>query len=367
MHLSFKEAEKIYCGCDIIVKNWREILVQPGATILATMAVIDRGSVQIALVANTHDQLLGTVCDGDVRRGILKGIAMSDSVMQIMNQNPVVAGPDASKEELRELMEKWEIRQIPVVDKERKIIRIETWLETMRHSPKDNPVVLMAGGVGRRLGELTERCPKPLLKVGDKPILQTILENFVECGFHSFYFSVNYRADMIQSYFGNGDKWGVEIQYLRENSPMGTAGALGLLPDKLVEPVIVMNGDILTKVNFENLLDFHKENRACATMCIRDYQNQIPYGVVEIEDHRLLAIHEKPIQQFFVSAGIYVFEPDIVDFLPTMGRVDMPELFHAVLQAKRETAVFPIREYWIDIGRIDDYEKAKGDYVGVFG
>ena len=349
------------------MKNWREVLVQPESTILETIAVIDRGAMQIALVVDANGQLVGTVSDGDVRRGILKGVAMSDEVRLIMNKNPIAAGPDVSKEEMRELMGKWEIRQIPVVDANRKIIRIETWLETLRHAPKDNPVVLMAGGAGRRLGQLTEACPKPLLKVGDKPILQTILESFIEFGFHNFYFSVNYRADMIQSYFGNGEKWGVTIQYLCENEPMGTAGALRLLQNQAAEPIIVMNGDILTKVDYGHLLNFHKEAQSCATMCIRDYQTQIPYGVVEINEHRLVAIREKPVQQFFVSAGIYVFEPDIVKYLPQNGRVDMPELFQAVLDSRHETAVFPIREYWIDIGRADDYEKANGDYAGVFG
>ena len=349
------------------MRKWREILVRPESTILETIAVIDKGSMQIALVVDTNEKLLGTVSDGDVRRGILKGFLMTDSVSMIMNTTPTVASSNSSREELRDLMHKLEVRQIPVVDAERRIIGMETWLEALIHSPKDNPVVLMAGGAGRRLGSLTAGCPKPLLKVGDKPILQTILESFIECGFHNFYFSVNYRADMIQNYFGNGDKWGVQIQYLLEKSPLGTAGALGLLPDKPTEPIIVMNGDILTKVDFEHLLTFHTKAKSCATMCIRDYQTQVPYGVVEIDEHRLVAIHEKPIQQFFVSAGIYVFDPDIVEFLPTVGRMDMPELFHAVLEANRDTAVFPIREYWIDIGRVDDYEKANGEYADIFG
>jgi len=348
------------------LKNWREIRVNPQSTILETIKVIDKGAIQIALVTDAEDKLLGTVSDGDVRRGILKGLPMTEPVRLIMNQNPTVATSDATREELRDLMSELEVRQIPVVDAERRIIRIETWLNALLHSPKDNPVVLMAGGAGRRLGPLTAGCPKPLLKVGDKPILQTILEGFIECGFHNFYFSVNYRADMIKNYFGNGDKWGVQIQYLLESSPLGTAGALGLLPEKPTEPIIVMNGDILTKVDFEHLLNFHKENQSCATMCIRDYQTQVPYGVVEIDEHRLVAIHEKPIQQFFVSAGIYVLNPDIVEFLPSMGRMDMPELFHAVLHANRDTAVFPIREYWIDIGRVDDYEKANGDFETFF-
>ena len=349
------------------MKSWHEVLVNPECSILDTIAIINRGALQIALVVDPDGRLLGTVSDGDVRRGILKGISMQDSVQLIMNHNPTVAGTNASSKHLLDMMETLELRQIPIVNTERKVIRIETWLDTIRRSSKSNPVLLMAGGAGKRLGNLTTCCPKPLLKVGDKPILQTILESFIECGFHDFYFSVNYRAEMIQNYFGNGDKWGVQIQYLQEESPLGTAGALSLLPDKPTQPMIVMNGDILTKVDFENLLAFHKQTRSCATMCIRDYQIQVPYGVVEIDEHRLVAIHEKPVQRFFVSAGIYVIEPDILSLFPKIGRMDMPELFQAVMRDNKETAVFPIREYWIDIGRVDDYEKANGDYAGVFG
>lgn len=349
------------------MKNWRDILVRPKSTILETISVIDKGAMQIALVVDTDGKLVGTVSDGDVRRGILKGLDMSDEVCLIMNPNPIATGPDASKEEMRELMVKWEIRQIPVVDEKRNIIRIETWQGTLCHSRKDNLVVLMAGGAGRRLGQLTASCPKPLLKVGDKPILQTILESFIEFGFHNFCFSVNYRADMIQSYFENGEMWGVSIQYLCETEPMGTAGSLRLLSGQQSDPIIVMNGDILTKVDYGQLLNFHRETQSCATMCIRSYQTQIPYGVVDIFEHRLLAVREKPVQKHFVSAGIYVLNPDIINYLPQNGSVDMPELFQTLLESKCETAVFPIREYWIDIGRIDDYEKANGEFPEVFG
>ncbi|MHC1759645.1 MAG: nucleotidyltransferase family protein [Negativicutes bacterium] len=348
------------------MKKWREIVVNADISILQAIDIIDRGAMQIALVVNEEGRLIGTLSDGDVRRVILKGISLESPVNLIMNAKPVSMPCGSSREAVLELMRKMEVRQIPIVDGTGKLMGLELWQEVTRRAPIDNPVILMAGGAGKRLGELTEYCPKPLLKVGNKPILQTILESFIECGFQNFYFSVNYRAEMIRTHFGNGDKWGVQIQYLHEEFPLGTAGALGLLPEKPTVPIIVMNGDILTKVDFEHLLTFHKVNQSCATMCIRDYQTQVPYGVVEIEEHRLLAIHEKPIQQFFVSAGIYVFNPDIFDFLPAMGKMDMPELFNAVMKGNKETIVFPIREYWIDIGRVDDYEKANGDFETFF-
>ena len=348
------------------MKNWREAVVGPEISILQAMAVIDKGAMQIAIVVDAEGRLIGTVSDGDVRRGILKGISLESSVSQIMTTTPVSMVSGASKEGLKELMNKLEILQIPIVDVAGKLIGLELWQDIIQHAPKHNPVVLMAGGAGRRLGQLTESCPKPLLIVGDKPILQTIMETFIENGFHDFYLSVNYRADMIEKYFGNGEKWGVQIQYLKERTPMGTAGSLKLMNPKPSQPFIVMNGDILTKINFEQLLNFHQTSQSSATMCIREYKSQIPYGVVQIDQHRLVAIQEKPVQQYFVSAGIYVFDSGVFDLLPQKSRLDMPELFQIVMEKKLQTMVFPIREYWIDIGHVDDYEKANGDYATFF-
>lgn len=349
------------------MKEWQKILVSPDASILETIAVIDQGAMQIAFVADAEGHLLGAVSDGDVRRAILRNIPMSTQVRQIMNINPVAAGKDVTREQLQAMMNQAGIRQIPIVDEKNRVLRVETWQDTLQSLQKTNPVILMAGGAGKRLGALTASCPKPMLKVGDKPILQTILESFIECGFNNFYFSVNYHADMIMNHFGDGRQWGVQIRYLRETTPLGTAGALGLLPEIPTEPMIVMNGDILTKVNFEQLLHFHAEMEGYATMCIREYQTQVPYGVVEVDNHKLSAIREKPVQHFFVSAGIYVLNPSVLNFLPQNKRVDMPDLFRTILDTQAETAVFPIREYWIDIGRMDDYERANDDYTGVFG
>jgi len=220
---------------------------------------------------------------------------------------------------------------------------------------------LMAGGLGSRLGELTKDTPKPLLKVGTKPILEVILENFISHGFHRFYISVNYKAEMIRDYFGDGSRWGVEIRYLHEHKRLGTAGALSLLPDNPTLPVLVMNGDLLTKVNFRQLIDFHNETNSKATMCVREFELQVPYGVVQIANHRLRAIEEKPVQRFFVNGGIYVLSPDMLQFIPEDSFYDMPTLFDEIIARGEETSVFPIREYWIDIGRADDFERANDE------
>ena len=231
---------------------------------------------------------------------------------------------------------------------------------------RKNPVVLMVGGLGTRLRPLTNDCPKPLLKVGNKPILETIVENFIEEGFYEFYFAVNYKSEMIEKYFGDGSRFGIKINYIREKNRMGTVGALSLLPEKLKESAIVMNGDLLTKVNFGKLLDYHKEQEALATMAVREYTYQIPYGVIHFADSKIIGIEEKPSQSFFVNAGIYVLSPEAVARVDKEKFFDMPDLFNEIIKDGKITAAFPIREYWLDIGKIDDFEKAQGEFREVF-
>ena len=258
------------------------------------------------------------------------------------------------------------VRQIPLLDAEDSVTGIEILTDLIQPRERENRVVLMAGGIGSRLRPLTNDCPKPLIQVGNKPILETILENFIEYGFRHFYISVNYMADMVQDHFKDGSRWNVDIRYIHEDKAMGTAGPIGLLPETLNQPLLVMNGDLLTKVNFQQLLDFHLEHQSQATMCVREYDFQVPYGVVRLEKHRLLQIEEKPVQRFFVNAGIYVLEPGALKHIPQGDYFDMTDLFAKIIAQGSETAAFPIREYWIDIGRLDDLERAKGEYTGIF-
>jgi dTDP-glucose pyrophosphorylase len=230
----------------------------------------------------------------------------------------------------------------------------------------DNLVILMAGGLGQRLKPLTENCPKPLLKVGGKVLLETILENFISEGFNKFYISVNYRAQMIMDYFGDGSRWGVSIQYLQEDKPLGTAGALALLPAKPREPFMVMNADILTKINMAKLLEFHKEKQGIATICVKEHHKEIPYGIVAFEENHLQHIEEKPVQRFFINAGIYVLNPEVLDYIPLQSFFDIPDLIKKLLEEGKVIKVFPIREYWIDIGRLDEYERANHEFNEVF-
>ncbi|MCM3590176.1 nucleotidyltransferase family protein [Brevibacillus borstelensis] len=346
--------------------DWKKLLINPQTPILKTLEIIDINARQIALVVDHEERLLGTVTDGDIRRGLLKGKSLQDPASSVMNPYPTVASPYDTRENILALMKVKQLNQIPVVDDDGKIIDVEILNDILRPIQKENWVILMAGGLGTRLAPLTRDCPKPLLRVGDKPLLETILMSFLEQGFHRFYISVKYKADMIQSYFGDGKRWGVDIRYLEEQESLGTAGALSLLPEVPTAPFFVMNGDLLTKVNFEHLLDFHKTYQAEATMCVREYDHQIPYGVVKVERQRLAGIEEKPVQRFFVNAGIYVLEPTMLDYIPRNQHLDMPTLFDNIIREKKNAVAFPIREYWLDIGRISDFEKANKEYMEVF-
>lgn len=345
---------------------WKRVLVTSEKSIREATLVLDGSSMQIALVVDADGRLMGTITDGDIRRAILRGLSLDDSAQKIMNPAPTVARIDDSRDSMLALMQRKQLHHIPVVDQDRIVVGLETVDDLMLSRQRTNRVVLMAGGLGSRLRPLTDDCPKPMLKVGTKPLLETILENFIEHGFRHFHISVNFMAEVVREHFGDGSRWGVDISYLEETQQLGTAGALGLMPQRPQEPFLVMNGDVLTKVNFSQLLDFHSSHRAQGTMCVREYGFQVPYGVVNITGHRLDGIIEKPVQRYFVNAGIYVLEPEALDFIPANSRFDMPSLFERLVELRQETVVFPVREYWLDIGQISDYDRANGEFPQVF-
>lgn len=349
------------------MKAFNDVLISPEQTILDALRIIDTGSKQIALVVDREQYLLGTITDGDIRRGILRGESLESPATSVMNSAPLTASLSDSKEKIFSLMKRRQLRQIPIINDKGQLVRIDLLDSMLNREERTNWVVLMAGGLGTRLSPLTDNCPKPLLKLGNKPILEIIMENFIESGFKRFYISVNYRAEMIEEYFGDGSKWSVEIRYLNETQRLGTAGALSLIDETPEEPMFVMNGDLLTKVNFQQLLEYHIETKALATMCVREYEYQVPYGVVKVDDHRLLSIEEKPTHKYFISGGIYVVDPKALDFVPSNSFYDMPTLFEQLIGDNQETTVFPIREYWLDIGRMDDFNRATGEYSENFG
>jgi dTDP-glucose pyrophosphorylase len=346
--------------------KWKSVLIAPDTPAIDAVRIIDASHLQIALVVDGEGRLLGTVSDGDVRRALISGTALSAPVSEIMYKRPTTASPEADRETLLSLMQSKVLRQIPLVDEQGRVVGLESMMDLLSREEHENAVVLMAGGRGQRLRPLTDLCPKPLLRIGDKPILEIILENFVAQGFRTFFISINYMAEKVVEHFGDGSRFGVSITYLREEEPLGTAGALTLLPEMNL-PFLVMNGDLLTKVNFARLLDFHAAHDAAATMCVRPYTSQIPYGVVHVEEHQLVRIEEKPTQTVFVNAGIYCLSPSSLARIPRNEPFDMPALFEALMAKQANTLAFPVREYWIDIGRVGDYEQAQTDYLRHFG
>lgn len=349
------------------MKDWKKTLVAPTTPLLGTLDVLDKGALKIALVVDDRGRLLGTVTDGDIRRAILRHVSLDTPVAEVMNRKFRAGLAGTDRPALLARMRRDNLSQLPVIDADGIVVGLETVEEILHLRALDNWVVLMAGGEGRRLYPLTKDTPKPLLQVGSKPILETILDSFITSGFRKFFISVNYLAEQVESYFGDGSDRGVEIHYLREDSKLGTAGALRLLPERPAAPIFVMNGDILTNVDFNDLLSFHYDHKVQATMCVREHAVQIPYGVVETEGNLLVGLSEKPVLRHFVNAGIYVLDPAVLDLIPEGRAFDMPDLFGAMLANGQACAPFPIREYWLDMGQMDDFHRANSDFSTVFG
>jgi dTDP-glucose pyrophosphorylase/predicted transcriptional regulator len=343
------------------------ITLNVSTSIKKAMEIIDTSEIKIALVVDDSKRLIGTITDGDIRRAILKGIALSNPVKDTMNHNFIYAEVGESREKILQLSRLNQVRHVPIVDKDFILVGIEDTSKLLTPSKRLNKVVLMVGGLGTRLRPLTNETPKPLLKVRNKPILEIILEGFTKYGFNDFIFSVNYKAEMIEEYFGDGKRFGVNIQYVHDQGRMGTAGSLSFIKKQLTEDFLVMNGDLLTNINFEHLTDFHFNNNSKATMCVREYDFQVPYGVVNVQEHDIVSIEEKPVHKFFVNAGIYMLNPSVLKYIPENSFFDMPTLFDILIQAKEKILPFPIREYWLDIGGIEEYKKASSEYSENFG
>lgn len=348
------------------MKNIENIKLKQNATIKEALGIIDSGAMQIALVVDDNNRLIGTLTDGDIRRGILRGLDLDSSIETIVFKEPAVAKISSTKEEILKLALSRKLHQIPVVDDNGRVLGIKEIEELVEPKVKTNRVILMVGGLGTRLRPLTQDTPKPMLKVGNKPILQTIVEKFAEYGFVNITMCVNFNASIIRDYFGDGKEFGVNIDYVLEQKRMGTAGALSLLKERPSEPFFVMNGDLLTNVNFEHIFNYHVLNKATATMCVREYDYEVPYGVVKMNDNKIIEIVEKPVQKFFVSAGIYMLSPEILDLIPKNEFYDMPALFEKLIRLSKNVISFPIREYWLDIGRMEEYQRANEEYKEVF-
>lgn len=349
------------------MKNWQSMLIKKGASIIDALRVIDSTGHQAAFVVDETGILLGSVTDGDVRRALLQNVSLSSSVEKIMNPDPTVASALESRERIFDLMKARYLRQIPVIDADRRVVGVEILQHLLQQKTYPNSVVLMVGGRGTRLHPLTKECPKPLLKIHGKPILEIIVENLVAQGFREIFLSVNYMSEMFEQCFGDGSRLNCRIRYLKEDVQMGTAGSLSLLPEKPKDSILVMNGDLLTKLSFERLIEFHEARSPMATMCVREFDFEVPYGVVSVDTEKIIGIDEKPVQRFFVNGGVYVLNPEALNLIPPQKSYDMPTLFHDLSKKGHQTLAFPVREYWLDIGRASDFERARNEYLTVFG
>ena len=318
---------------------------------------LDKNGDGVLPIIDNNGYFIGLVTDGDVRRAVLDNKL---DLNHIINKNTYKLETKSSHDERISYLKKYRIRHLPIVDGDNKLIDIFT-PENLSLRMMSNSVMIMAGGMGTRLGDLTKDIPKPMLIVGGRPILETILLSLIEYGFHKFYISVNYKKDIIIDYFGDGSKWGIEIDYLIEDKRLGTAGALSLITKNHTDPILVTNGDVITNLDYHRFIMHHKEQSSKATMCVREYEYVVPYGVVEVDGFRISEISEKPTERFNINAGVYIIEPDIIANIPKDTFYDMTTLFEDVGKKNLTRSVFFLQDYWIDVGQVKELTQAVAD------
>lgn len=350
------------------MNSFEKIVLLETSTIFQALNSINENSMGIVIIVDERNYLKGTLTDGDIRRALIKGTSLDVSIKRIYNSNCKFVYETYNIDDLKYFIRVDKIKLIPVVDINRKVIDIicEEDITNLHPKTKKNHVIIMAGGMGARLKPLTDDIPKPMLKVGEKPLLEILINQLKKNGFNKILISVNYKADVIENYFRNGEDFGVEIEYLHEVQRMGTAGSIKLSKEYIDEPFFVVNGDILTNVNFENILTYHLENKFDITIGSRAYEMQVPYGVLNTNDICVTSIEEKPLVRYNVSGGIYVINPEILKYIPDNEYYDMNELINSVLFDKRNVGSFIIEDYWMDIGHVNDYYKANEDVEKYF-
>lgn len=344
------------------VHDWRTTLVPLGSTIQQAIYSLEASGTQIVLVVSEGNMLVGTLTDGDIRRAFLKGFKLESIIDEVIHRSPLAVPPEISRDLVLQLMQINKIHQLPIVDQEGKVVGLHVWDNIIAPKAIENMMLIMAGGKGTRLRPHTENCPKPMLEVGGKPMLQHIIEKATSDGFKNFVISLHYLGHMVEEHFGDGRNYGVHIDYLRENAPLGTAGCLSLLTKIPELPFIVTNGDVLTDIHYNEFLDFHNRHEASATMAVRQHEIQNQFGVVRTRGVEIEGFEEKPIYRSHVNAGIYVLEPSVLKQLERQQHCDMPTLFERIKQNAGRTIVYPMHEPWLDVGRPTDLELARNNF-----
>lgn len=335
-------------------QQWRQAILPANANIADAVRNLDETALKIVIVANVEGVLQGTISDGDIRRGLLKGLDLTSPITAVINRNPMVVPPELGRELVLNLMLANKIQQIPIVDEQHYIVGLHLWNEITTLPMRSNLMVIMAGGMGTRLRPHTENCPKPMLNVAGKPMLEHILERGKSQGFRHFVFAINYLGHVIENHFGNGERFGVQIDYLKEDAALGTAGALSLLGSLPKAPFVVSNGDVISDIRYGELLDFHVRHGAIATMAVRTHEWQHPFGVVQTKGMEIVGFEEKPISRTYINAGVYVIEPSALALLLADEHCGMPTLFDRLHAKAQRTVAYPMHESWLDVGRPSD-------------
>jgi len=336
----------------------KKVCISSDASIAEAIAQLNDAGTGALVVCDVENKLRGLIADGDIRRAVIRRIPLSDPCESIATLQPVCASEPISPSDALHIMNEHDIHQLPLVDGEGRIVDFLLRKDLLPQAQQDMQAVVMAGGYGKRLLPLTEKVPKPMLPVGERPLLELIIHQLRRAGIHDVNLTTHYLPDSISGHFGNGEHFGVRLNYSREENPLGTAGGLRLMP-RPQGPFLVINGDILTGVPFQQMLQYHRTNKAMLTVGVRKYEFQVPFGVVDCDDVRITKIEEKPCHSYFINAGTYMLEPAAWDLIPEGSRFDMTDLIRVLLEAGETVVGFPIMEYWIDVGRHEDYVKAQ--------
>ena len=343
-------------------RHWRNALCRATDSLTEALAVLDRSGSQICLVADSDDRLMGVLTDGDFRRLILGKTEMEQQVGLFVNRGFVFVREGSSRDSMLRLFKDSKVHQVPVLDSLGRVVDLFTIDDVLMPPRRSNHVVIMAGGMGTRLGKLTEEVPKPMLPVGGQPILEVVLGRLRSQGFLTVTLCVGYLKDRIISHFGDGEKFGMSIDYVEEEIPRGTAGSLAHLPRVLQEPFVVMNADLITNTDLGFAVDEHASSGADLSILTRPHEYTVPFGVVEHVDGRIVEIREKPTMMVEVSMGMYILNPSVLSLVPADSTFDMPELISAAIGAGLHCAPVEVSDYWIDIGRVEELERARFDF-----
>ncbi|QWD94858.1 nucleotidyltransferase family protein [Polynucleobacter sp. MG-Unter2-18] len=338
---------------------WRKAILPIDSTLKDAIRCLNDSSMKIALVVNAQGILEGTISDGDIRRGLLKGLDLGSAIERIIYRNALVVPPSFGRDMVIQLMRSNQLQQIPIVDEQQRVVGLHVWSQITTPPPRDNLMIIMAGGKGTRLMPHTENCPKPMVLVAGKPMLQHIIERSQQEGFNHFMLAINYLGHMIEGYFGDGSQFGVKIDYLREQTSLGTVGALTLFAQRPETPFVVTNGDVITDIRYGELLDFHVRYDATATMAVRVHEWQHPFGVVQINGVDIVGFEEKPIARTHINAGVYALSPNALEFLVNGEHCDMPTLFERIQAKSLRTVAYPMHEPWLDVGKPEDLKLAR--------